>query len=85
MAPNRRSKAKVVRAARHPRHPPHQRQGARNARIGEEDFVERRVIVHLSQGSYLDTRLVHWQDEVRQPLMLGTPQSVRAINMPKSA
>ena len=53
-------------------------EGARNASTTEEDLVERCVVVHLSKGAYLDTGLVHWQDEVGQPPVFGnTPVGPR--------
>src|SRR5207302_1052449 len=44
---------------------------ARQSRIGEEDLVERGVVVHLPQRSHVDTRLVHGQDKIGQAAVLG--------------
>ena len=43
----------------------------RDARVGDEDLVERRMAVHLAQRPHHHAGLVHRQDEVGDPAMLG--------------
>ncbi len=45
--------------------------GHRNASIGEEDLVERRVPIHLQDGAHLDPRLLHREHEVADSFVLG--------------
>ena len=43
----------------------------RHAGIGEEHLVERRMAVHLLERAHVNAALVHVQDEVGKPLVLG--------------